>query len=125
MGLDQFAFSKDENGEKTEIAYWRKHNRLQGFMEELWIEQEAGEDGNHEDFNCVDLELTEKDLNKLEKAVITYNLPETGGFFFGQDSYEYRNSQGNYDDYEDDIAFIAKGREVLASGDTLIYSCWW
>ena len=125
MGLDQFAFSKDENGEKTEIAYWRKHNRLQGFMEELWIEQEAGEDGNTEDFNCVDLELTEKDLNKLEKAVITYNLPETGGFFFGQDSYEYRNSQGNYDDYEDDIAFIAKGREVLASGDTLIYSCWW
>jgi hypothetical protein len=125
MGLDQFAFSKNEYGEKTEIAYWRKHNRLQGFMEALWVEQEAGEDGNTEDFNCVDLELTEEDLNKLEKAVITYNLPQTGGFFFGQDSYEYRNSQGNYEDYEDDIAFIAKGREVLANGDTLIYSCWW
>ena len=122
MGLDQFAFSKDENGEKTEIAYWRKHNRLQGFMEELWITQE----GNSEEFNCVDLELTEEDLNKLEKAVITYNLPQTGGFFFGQDSYEYRNDQDtHYSDYEDDVAFIAKGREVLANGDTLIYSCWW
>ena len=33
MGLDQYAFSENKDGERTEIAYWRKHNRLQGWME--------------------------------------------------------------------------------------------
>ncbi|NBR62402.1 MAG: hypothetical protein EBT86_12380 [Actinobacteria bacterium] len=28
MGLDQFAFAIDNNGEKEELAYWRKHPNL-------------------------------------------------------------------------------------------------
>jgi hypothetical protein len=36
MGLDQFAYCIDNNGEKEELAYWRKHPNLQGWMENLW-----------------------------------------------------------------------------------------
>ena len=40
MGLDMYAYSVAQggaqDGEKIEIAYWRKHNRLHGWMEELW-----------------------------------------------------------------------------------------
>ena len=49
MGLDQFAY-KVKGDERTELHYWRKHNRLQGFMEALY----AKKNGNGE-FNCVDL----------------------------------------------------------------------
>ena len=36
MGLDMYAYAKDENGEDEHLADWRKHNRLHGWMEELW-----------------------------------------------------------------------------------------
>ena len=38
MGLDQYAYAKESEGaeEQEELAYWRKHNRLQGYMEKLW-----------------------------------------------------------------------------------------
>ena len=39
MGLDQYANAIDNNGEKEELAYWRKHPNLQGFMENLWYEK--------------------------------------------------------------------------------------
>lgn len=39
MGLDQFAFSVSPTGEKKEIAYWRKHPNLHGWMEELWYDK--------------------------------------------------------------------------------------
>ena len=37
MGLDQFAYTT-KGKEKEEIAYWRKHNALHGWMENLWEE---------------------------------------------------------------------------------------
>jgi hypothetical protein len=43
MGLDQYAAirlgTKDEEGnwEQEELAYWRKHPHLQGFMERIYI----------------------------------------------------------------------------------------
>ena len=64
MGLDQYAYvaakagaydeyyanenyEKDENDstklrKPTEIAYWRKHANLQGWMERLWVEKNPG-----------------------------------------------------------------------------------
>ena len=40
MGLDMYAYSVSQggaqDGEEIELAYWRKHNRLHGWMEELW-----------------------------------------------------------------------------------------
>ena len=42
MGLDQYAYARpvgvesDDGKNNEELTYWRKHNRLQGWMEELW-----------------------------------------------------------------------------------------
>ena len=39
MGLDQNAYAQNKNGEDEHLADWRKHNRLQGWMEDLWNEK--------------------------------------------------------------------------------------
>ena len=114
MGLDQYAnarkgepklvvqgsfTSTDEDGNEVEkeetglewedsyeLAEWRKHPNLQGWMEEKWHQKgcpvregENGDDG----FNCIDLELTKDDLLELREAVGAEKLPPTGGFMFG------------------------------------------
>jgi len=130
MGLDQYAAirlgTKDEEGnwEQEELAYWRKHPHLQGFMENLWEEKgrpnanvSSGENPFGSEFNCVDLELTIEDIEALEASVKGEHLPETGGFFFGEDSDEYYK--------ESDLEFCDKARKVLADGQTVVYSSWW
>jgi len=118
MGLDQYAAvrldTKDEEGnwETEELAYWRKHPHLQGFMENLYIEK-----GGTEEFNCVDVELTLEDIDNLERAIMEGALPETGGFFFGEDSDDYYTEQ--------DLEFVSNARKVLADGQTVVYSSWW
>ena len=118
MGLDQNAWKVSQEGEREELAYWRKHNRLQGWMEELYTRK-----GGMKEFNCVDLELTEEDINDLENAVDNKSLPETGGFFFGNDSYS--DYEGEYGYKEEDLKFISNARKALEEGRTVIYSCWW
>ena len=118
MGLDQYAYSEDSNGERTEIAYWRKHNRLQGWMENLYTDK-----GGMEEFNTVDLELTLEDLDILESTMMNKLLPQTGGFFYGNDSYEDYESEYGYK--SDDEMFINKAREELNKGNKVIYYCWW
>jgi len=123
MGLDQYAFAIDNNGEKEELAYWRKHPNLQGWMENLW--ESKGRPGLTEDnsgnmlgdFNCIPLELNIDDLDDLEDAVRGSALPETAGFFFGN------NSDNEYK--EEDLEFIRKAREALDSGLTVMYDSWW
>ena len=117
MGLDQYAF-RDDGAGRSEIAYWRKHNRLQGWMASLYAEK-----GGTEEFNCLDLELEGKDLDALEVAIQQRVLPATVGFFYGNDSYDDYDSDDGYK--VDDEAFIEKGRKVLADGHRLIYFCWW
>lgn len=123
MGLDQYAYCVDNNGEKKELAYWRKHPNLQGWMENLW--ETKGCPGLTEDnsgnmlgdFNCIPVELTYDDLDSLENAVKNDELPETVGFFFGTDKgNEYK---------EQDLEFIQKAREALDSGLTVMYDSWW
>ena len=130
MGLDQYAAirldTKDEEGnyESEELAYWRKHPHLQGFMENLW-EQKGRPNANESsdenpfgsEFNCVDLELTLEDIDALEASVKGDELPETGGFFFGDDSSDYYK--------ESDLEFCANARKALADGQTVVYSSWW
>lgn len=123
MGLDQFAMTIDKEGNKTEIAYWRKHPNLQGFMENLW--EEKGRPGLPEDskpnmmgdFNCVPVELDYDDLACLESAITNGELPSTCGFFFGD------NSDDHYK--EQDLEFIHKAREALDNGLTVVYDSWW
>lgn len=123
MGLDQFAFAIDNNGEKEELAYWRKHPNLQGWMENLW--EAKGRPGLPEDhkssimgdFNCVPLELNSDDLDDLEDAIRGSGLPNTIGFFFGDNSDDYYK--------EKDLEFIGKAREALDAGLVVEYNSWW
>ena len=112
MGLDQTAFIRED----TNICDWRKHNRLQGWMETLWLEK-----GNKGVFNLEDLELEIKDIERLEQDIVNKKLPVTGGFFFGDDSYvEYEKWH-----LEDDLKFIKIAKEILSNGQKIFYSSWW
>ena len=127
MGLDQNAYkvksdydsdSRTETTTKTELHYWRKHNRLQGWMENKYIDN-----GGKEQFNCVSLELTIDDIEQLDVVINNKMLPETGGFFFGNDSYS--DYEGEYGYKDDDIKFIEIARDELNKGNKVFYSCWW
>ena len=129
MGLDQYASKINKDGERIEIAYWRKHNRLQGWMENLYIQK-----GGTEEFNCVDVELELTDIIQLEEDINTRSLPETGGFFFGTDSYYQGldikdpnnfNGNGMYEDLQNDLKFITLAKDLLNSGTKVVYSSWW
>lgn len=123
MGLDQYAVARKgepvmKDGslrwpEKKELAEWRKHPNLEGWMENLYRRK----GGEEEEFNCVDVELTLEDLDELEKAVKGKNMPKTEGFFFGDDSDEYYREQ--------DLQFIEDAREAIKDGWTVAYSSWW
>ena len=118
MGLDQYAMVRDKG---EEVMYWRKHNRLQGWMCELWMERTGNDDAGH--FNCVDLVLREEDIDKLEEDIKNKKLPETEGFFFGSDTYE----DDVYEKYyrKDDMAFIKSAKEAFNEGKEVVYTCWW
>ena len=122
MGLDQYAYVSQngkQDDDSREIAYWRKHNRLQGWMENKYIDN-----GGKEQFNCVAVELTIDDIEQLDVVINNRMLPETGGFFFGSDSYsDYEDEQYGYKN--DDLSFINKAKEILTSNKKLYYSCWW
>ena len=121
MGLDMYAQTVNNSGSQ-EIAYWRKHNRLHGWMCEKWLEQNP--DKHDYDFNCENLVITSEMLNELEDTINNKNLPETSGFFFGQDSYEdYSDPEFGYKD--DDEQFIKDAREAIKNGDIVEYSSWW
>ncbi len=125
MGLDQYAYITKQAMEsdseippaKLEEFYWRKHPRLQEFMELLWVER-----GNTDEFNCQLLELTKEDVLSLLAGVSNCELPVSGGgFFFG-----HQRQDEAADHYrEDDIAFCHKAVKALNEGFHVTYSCWW
>ena len=131
MGLDQYAFALDEAGEREELAYWRKHNRLHGWMEDLYRDKgnEVTEEGVGNSFNCVPVQLTLSDLEQFEAHVEGKSLPETNGFFFGDDSYNYEdedlNESGGYYHKESDLQFIELARQALEEGKRVYYDSWW
>lgn len=136
MGLDMYAYSVvqggEQDGEEQSLADWRKHNRLHGWMEELW--ECKGRPCNEESdgvFNCVPLELVLEDLDQLEESITQKVLPETGGFFFGDDSFEWEDEDGNKPKegdyyYKDaDLQFIKDARQALTEGKKVYYNSWW
>tara|TARA_B100001250_G_scaffold414622_2_gene454797 strand:+ start:705 stop:1121 length:417 start_codon:yes stop_codon:yes gene_type:complete len=138
MGLDQTAQkikttydleNKTTTLIKTEIADWRKHNRLHGWMEELYYKKSSNP---KEVFNCDDLFLHEEDLDELEKTLKNQELPTTEGFFFGTDSYiDDLDEDGEVvysyvrDELPNDLQFIKDARKALKDGYDVVYSCWW
>lgn len=148
MGLDMYAYVATKAGQQSEfyegaewdpelketvnpnvtkpreLAYWRKHPNLHGWMEQLWHRKRNAE-GNPvvEDadgwgtFNGVELELTYDDLDELERAVTHGQLPATSGFFFGDNSDEYYR--------ESDLNFIKNARAELFLGLKVFYNSSW
>lgn len=122
MGLDQYAYvaaqaNTEWNGANhRELAYWRKHPNLHGWMEELWRSRNTDPAADSA-FNGVELELTWADIDALEAAIRHKQLPNTRGFFFGEDS----------DDYylQDDLEFVRKARAELFLGLKVFYNSSW
>ena len=89
MGLDMWMFGKEhrlwatdpdatkweETSDSIELAYWRKHPNLHGYI----VQQFAGGVDK-----CQNIPLTATDLLDIIEAVKGLSLPHTEGFFFGQ-----------------------------------------
>ena len=136
MGLDQYAYVAAKNGQRDEywdgydfetksstieqpreIAYWRKHPNLQGWMQRLWASKVGEETAAHNTFNGIELELTWEDLEHLEQDVKDKRLPETNGFFFGSDADDYYREQ--------DLKFIKEAKAELFVGLKVFYNSSW
>ena len=127
MGLDMYAyrieknraqglFSVDFSGvfpeEKNNkvFHYWRKHWTLDHLMQILFKKK-----GGKGTFNCQFLQLTELDLNYLERII-----------YSGKHKMDYAPDI-NYNRYiaQDDLEFIAEARKIIDSGDCVYYFNWW
>lgn len=136
MGLDMYAYVANKAGQQNEfyegaewdpavgasvnpnvakpreIAYWRKHPNLHGWMRQLWERK-----GNNGEFNGDELELTWEDIDELERAVTHKQLPGTSGFFFGDGADDIY--------YDDDLEFIKNARAELFLGLKVFYNSSW
>ena len=128
MGLDMWAtMSKNtDEDEREPLADWRKHNRLHGYMEELWEDKGRPHSNGDtpETFNCVPLELTIEDLKDLKATILTRALPETQGFFFGHDSYDWSKDELEEAD-EYDLDFCNRALNAISDGYKVHYNSWW
>ena len=133
MGLDQYGMigcttekRVDDAGNEFEVKiadddfYWRKHARLQDFMEKLWVEK-TGRPAI--ELNCEDMVLTEGDINKLEGAIHNGYVENVcdGGFFYGHQFQDESVKQYR----ENDLAFIEAAKIAITEGKQVVYSCWW
>ena len=155
MGLDQYAhlrnrkidwkkyYSDDEKESQTEqkdVFVWRKHARLQTFMNRKFEEQNAEqlkkqrEEEKDKDFNPMDLShlgmngydevyITEDVVKDLEKEVKSnyHNSFCADGFFWG---HEWQNETAR-ESVAYDLDFCTKALAWLQEGRKVWYSCWW
>jgi hypothetical protein len=127
MGLDQYAYSVSKadrplldsqeyyDGEaviesQEELAYWRKHADLNGWMTNLYHSK-----GGEGSFNGEILELNEDDLNSLQEAV-KEGLETATGFFWGVSDERHDNET---------VAFIKKALREVKKGNVVYYCCSW
>lgn len=122
MGLDQYAYTRLPEQTPSEVQpdfTWRKHAKLQAFMEQLY---EARTGQSADTLNCGELELQPEDIATLQAMVEQSALPESpGGFFYGhqfqdESAAEYR---------ELDLKFCEWARTMLQTRERVFYSCWW
>ncbi len=97
-----------------EIAYWRKHPNLHGWMRELWEAK-----GNSGEFNGDELELTWDDIDMLEQDIKNGTLSKLNvrGFFFGDPSDEYYK--------EHDLKFCIDAKAECFLGRQVFYNSSW
>jgi len=142
MGLDMYAYVAGKKGQYSdfyetsvfdattddfvsetvtqprELAYWRKHPNLHGWMEQLWISKgRPRQSVGWPIFNGIELELTWDDLDKLERDIRQGRLPNTEGFFFGNPSDDYY--------YEQDLEFVTNAKAEVFLGLKVFYNSSW
>ena len=125
MGLDMYAYAATQANDSAkqgklvqrEIAYWRKHPNLHGWMEQLWEHKGCPGGDKDDDFNGIELELTWEDLEELERAVTHKQLPATSGFFFGNDADDHYQEQ--------DLAFVRNAKAEIFTGLKVFYNSSW
>jgi hypothetical protein len=136
MGLDMYAYVAAKQGQMNEhyenydydkdtstvtkpreLAYWRKHPNLHGWMERLAERKNLKYDLLYDSFNGIELELTHEDLDELERVVTHKQLPSTSGFFFGSGADDIY--------YESDLKFIQDARAELFFGLKVFYNSSW
>lgn len=110
---------KGKQPEPRELAYWRKHPNLHGWMERLWEEKGCPGDNPENMFNGVELELTREDIDRLEEDILSGRVSNlrTVGFFFGDASDEYYREQ--------DLTFVREARADLFMGLKVFYNSSW
>ena len=111
---DAREFKNANMAEPQEIAYWRKHPNLQGWMEKLYEAK-----GGDEEFNGVELELTWEDVDMLEQDIKNGHMSKLGtsGFFFGDPSDDYYK--------EKDLQFCIDAKAELFLGRKVFYNSSW
>ncbi len=122
MGLDQYGLINPQPAEvrftnDRDEFHWRKHGRLQAFMEQLWKER-----GNKGDFNCdAELELSHSDLLRLKQAIHNgyHDYP-------AKDSRRSQWQERACKEYlRQDLAFVERALDSVSRGEKVVYTCWW
>ncbi|MEK9699774.1 MAG: hypothetical protein VW270_28610 [Candidatus Poseidoniales archaeon] len=145
MGLDAYAGFQEPQPENVEPInqevlsetlqhqdefYWRKHARLQEYMQQLWRTREFGDDakymqglrmdGKHDLAEIIFLER--EDIVKLQELVENDSLPFCcDGFFWGQQFQE--ESCKEYKEL--DLKFCKQALQWLDEGKKVWYDCSW
>ena len=145
MGLDAYAGFQEPQPENVKPInddalydtlqaedgfYWRKHARLQEYMQQLWRVREFGEDakfwgglrmdGKHDLAEVIFLER--EDIERLQELVENDNLPFCpDGFFWGHQFQE--ESMKEYKEL--DLKFCKQALKWLDEGKKVWYDCSW
>ena len=142
MGLDQYAhlrgveydfdkYRNDESCTDNNQFYWRKHARLQVFMDKQHKQQNENRKlegdlqslGFNGDTDIPYVLVTTDILNKLEESINKDYWRDfcSDGFFWGQQIQEEQMKA-----YRDqDLEFVEWARKQIKDGKEVIYDCSW
>lgn len=126
MGLDQWAFSVKNKAVISRFEYnedyihkeffdWRKNRFLHNWMEELYQSL-----GGKDEFNMKIIQVLPEDIDKLEEDTKSGKIKEydTGGFFFGEQTFGNR-------EHESVMDFCEKAREEFKKDNAVFYESWY
>ena len=102
----------DVQATRLEVGYWRKHRMLHGYIVENFAD---GED------DCRPIDLRPRDLEQIENALREWvdnpaALPETSGFFFGDeegDEHYRKQAQEDADKFRDARCWLEEERDGI------------